>query len=98
MGVQARLPRWFKSLERMESSGCRHADHIERTKSALVSGVVIELTGQPQTVKLANTPAVTKHLPMCLERAQYYVDIAALELLETARYLAATTRGLKDGP
>ena len=81
--MQACLPRWFQSLARVESSGFRHADYVRCTKQALIKGVSFDLTGEPLHVQLDNTPAVTKHMPMCLERAKYYMDIAALEILET---------------
>ena len=76
------MPRWFLSLARVESSGFRHADYVRGTKQALihVHGISFNMTGEPRHVQLNNTPAVSRHMPMCMERAKYYMDIAALEL------------------
>jgi hypothetical protein len=59
-----------------------HAHDLARVKHALLHGVQIVTSADPDEEVLANTPSVRRHMQMCKERAQYYVEIGALELLE----------------
>ena len=61
--------------------GGRHAHDLARVKNALLHGVTITTSTEPDESTIANTPAVQRHLPLCKLRAQYYLELGALEIL-----------------
>jgi hypothetical protein len=82
---------WFETIRRMQAANTMrddptpgsHADDLQRVKQALLQGLVITTLAPPEARAISNTPAVRRHMPMCKERAQYYLSLGALEILSS---------------
>ena len=79
--VQQNMAQWNLTINSMMNEPSSDRNELQRVRSALGSGVLLDLTGKPELVRLPNTPAVRRNPTLCKERVAYYMDIGALEAL-----------------
>ena len=75
------MAQWNLTINSMMNEPSSDRNELQRVRSALESGVLLDLTGKPELVRLPNTPAVRRNPTLCKERVAYYMDIGALEAL-----------------